>query len=56
MKQIVTLLLLSAFTAHSQDTTYNHFSVNAEFGLNNPVYPVAPGYDAATLNLFHVGL
>lgn len=50
---VALLLFLSAF---GQDTTYNRFAMNAEFGLNNPIEPMAAQYDAATLNLFHVGL
>lgn len=56
MKYILTLFLFSAFTSYSQDTTYNHFSIDAEFGLNNPIYPMTAEYDAATLNLYHIGL
>lgn len=56
MKRIVILFLSYTFTSYCQDTTYNHFSVDAEFGLNNPIYPMTGGYDAATLNLWHVGL
>lgn len=56
MKRIVILFLSYTFTSYCQDTTYNHFSVDAEFGLNNPIYPMTGNYDAATLNLWHVGL
>lgn len=57
MKYVLTLFLSFAITTtYCQDTTYNHFSVDAEFGLNNPIYPMTAEYDAATLNLFHVGL
>ncbi|TSJ41328.1 OmpA family protein [Fluviicola chungangensis] len=56
MKHILSLFLIHTFTSYCQDTTYNHFSVDAEFGLNNPIYPMTSGYDAATLNLWHVGL
>lgn len=56
MKRIVILFLSYTFTSYCQDTTYNHFSVDAEFGLNNPIYPMTANYDAATLNLWHVGL
>ncbi len=57
MKYGTTLgVLLSFCFAFGQDTTYNRFSVDAQFGLNNPVEPMAAEYDAATLNLFHVGL
>jgi len=57
MKYGLTLFFLSALTtSFCQDTTYNRFSVDAQFGLNNPLEPMTNGYDAATLNLFHVGL
>lgn len=56
MKRIVILFLSYTFTSYCQDTTYNHFSVDAEFGLNNPIAPMTGNYDAATLNLWHVGL
>ena len=57
MKHLLTLFLFFACTtSYSQDTSYNHWSVDAQFGLNNPIYPMTNGYDAATLDLFHVGL
>lgn len=56
MKRIVILFLSYTFTSYCQDTTYNHFSIDAEFGLNNPIHPMTGNYDAATLNLWHVGL
>jgi len=57
MKQIVTLLFFYySFSTYCQDTTYNHFSVDAESWINNPIYPMTAGYDASTLNLYHVGL
>jgi len=58
MKYAITLILGLTFTQclYSQDSTYNRFSVDAQFGLNNPLEPMTDNYDAATLNLFHVGL
>jgi OmpA-OmpF porin, OOP family len=58
MKYAITLILGLTFThfSYSQDSTYNRFSVDAQFGLNNPLEPMTDNYDAATLNLFHVGL
>lgn len=57
MKNILTLMTVIAFsTAFSQDATYNRFSMDAQFGLNNPVEPMTAGFDAATLNLYHVGV
>lgn len=57
MKYIVTLFLVFTLTTtYCQDTTYNRFSMDVQFGLNNPIEPVTANYDAATLNLFHVGL
>lgn len=59
MKSSTTLVaLLMLFSARGQgtDSTYNHFSMDAQFGLNNPVFPMAEQYDAATLNLLHVGI
>lgn len=57
MKYTLTLVFLISLTsAFCQDTTYNRFSVDAQFGLNNPVEPMTSNYDAATLNLYHIGL
>jgi OOP family OmpA-OmpF porin len=57
MKCLLTVfLLLFLSTTYGQDTTYNRFSVDAQFGLNNPLEPMSDNYDAATVNLFHVGL
>lgn len=59
MKHILTLgVLLLVATAHAQDdsVTYNRFSLDANFGVNNPIAPMTPGYDAPTFGLFHVGL
>jgi len=53
---LVALLLLFAARGQVADSVYNHSSIDAQFGLNNPVEPMATQYDAATLNLFHVGL
>ncbi|MCE3294414.1 MAG: oprF 5 [Crocinitomicaceae bacterium] len=57
MKSVLTLVLVFALaSAYSQAPAYNRFSVDGQFGLNNPVEPMTDSYDAATLNLFHVGL
>lgn len=57
MRYILTFFLVLAFGAsYCQDATYNRLSVDAQFGLNNPIEPMTSSYDAATLNLFHVGL
>ncbi len=57
MKYLLTLLvLLTITTSYSQDEAYNRFSVDAQFGLNNPLEPMTANYDASTLNLYHVGL
>ena len=57
MKHTLTLVVLVLLTTvQAQETTYNRFSLDAQFGLNNPVSPMATGYDAPTFGLFHVGL
>lgn len=57
MRQVLTLIsLLILTTSYCQDSTYNRYSVDAQFGLNNPIEPMTSNYDASTLNLFHVGL
>lgn len=57
MRLVLTLLLLSGVaTSYCQEAAYNRFSVDAEFGLNNPIEPMSNSYDAATLNLYHVGM
>ena len=57
MRYALTLLLTSLLSiSFGQDSTYNRFSVDAQFGLNNPIEPMTTNYDASTLNLFHVGL
>lgn len=50
------ILLLTAITARAQDTVYNRFSLDAQFGVNSPTDPMAPEYDSPTFNMFHVGL
>jgi len=49
------LLVLTTATAQ-EDTLYNRLSVDAQLGVNNPISPMAPGYDAATFNFFHAGI
>jgi OOP family OmpA-OmpF porin len=58
MRQVLILVTVFGFSAGSycQDTKYNRASLDAQFGLNNPVEPMTNSYDAATLNLYHVGL
>jgi OmpA-OmpF porin, OOP family len=36
--------------------TYNRFAMDAQFGANHVVNPLADGYNSPTLGLFHVGL
>lgn len=50
------ILLLAAIAARAQDTVYNRFSLDVQFGANNPTTPMSPGYDAPTLGMFHAGL
>lgn len=58
MKSILTLVVVvfALTISYSQAPAYNRFSIDGRFGLNNPVEPMTASYDAATLNLFHVGL
>jgi OOP family OmpA-OmpF porin len=36
--------------------TYNRFAMDAQFGANHVVNPLAEGYNSPTLGMFHVGL
>jgi hypothetical protein len=49
------LLLLSG-KLFSQDAQFDRFSVGAQFGVNNPVDPMALGYDTRSIGLLHAGL
>lgn len=48
--------LLGAHVVTAQDSTQNAFSLEVRFGLNNPVNPIASGYDASSLGLMHTGV
>lgn len=55
-----TLLALSVLwpvtTTFAQQTLYDPLSLELQAGFNNPVNPMASGYDASTLGPFHAGL
>lgn len=65
------LAALTTVAAHAQETTvviieepaampaprmYNRFAMDLQFGANHAINPMAPGYNTATLGLFHAGL
>jgi OmpA-OmpF porin, OOP family len=57
MRTLLSLVaLLSVTTVVAQTTDYNRFALEAQFGLNNPIAPMAPSYDAPTFGLMHAGL
>jgi OOP family OmpA-OmpF porin len=47
---------LSVATTMAQAPTFNRFSLEAQFGLNNPIAPMASAYDSRTFGLLHTGL
>lgn len=52
-KRLLLLALLYPYTVTAQDTIFDPFSIELRVGLNNPVNPMAPTYDAQSLGLFH---
>lgn len=56
LRPLTLALLLLCANAHAQQFPYNRFSLEGQFGVNNPVNPVASGYDAPSLGLFTAGV
>jgi OOP family OmpA-OmpF porin len=56
-KTLLALSVLGSITVTSaQKTLYDPWSLEAQVGFNNPVNPMASGYDASSLGPFHTGL
>lgn len=49
-------LLFSASSVLAQQEKYNKWSIEANFGVNRPFSPYAPGYNTPAIGFFHAGL
>lgn len=55
-KRLILLALLNPYVVSAQDTIFDPLSLELQFGLNNPVNPLAAEYDAQSLGFFHGAL
>jgi OOP family OmpA-OmpF porin len=52
-KRLILLALLNPCVVSAQDAIFDPLTLEFQFGLNNPINPMASEYDAQSLGLFH---